>query len=128
MNSGSRLHFSELSCETQANLFRISQYSDIIQSIESMGQFYGTFLNVTTPRLSEPYEDALGQGRIFTPALPSYSTNQQGLKYLTGVHGADVSIASITRGTNFTEIDITEIILENAVCEPFEIDDRIKQI
>tara|TARA_Y100000780_G_scaffold232576_1_gene267059 strand:- start:3639 stop:5957 length:2319 start_codon:yes stop_codon:yes gene_type:complete len=127
-NDGSTFHFSELSCETQANLFRISQYSDIIQSIESMGQFYGTFLNVTTPRLSEPYDDALGQGRIFTPALPSYSTNQQQLKYLTGVHGADVSIKSITRGTNFTETDITQIILESAVCEPFEIDERIKQI
>jgi hypothetical protein len=122
------LDLSDLACETDGNLFTIKDSFDITESIESMNRYYGNFLNVITPRLSEPYTDALGQGRIFTPALPSYTINDEGLKILSGVHGADVSINSITTGTNLTENDMTQIILESATCEQFEIDERLKQI
>ena len=118
---GGKLDLAEISCKTNGNLFMIESLQESEETIDKFNDYLSTITFNKAVRWSEPYEEALEQGRLITGSLPIYKTID-GLRTVYGITSIDLSI-SVLMKQNMTEEDLQNHLIESQECPPLELSD-----
>lgn len=107
---------TKMSCSIGGFTEIIQNYDNIDLKIKKYNNYISNGIDNIVVRYSEPYDDALKQGRMITGALPIKNN------YIDGVLAIDITIQNITNNNNISEDFLLDYLVENQQCEAFNYD------